>query len=138
VIIGALVCVACVTLAILVTAAGFSSPLTIAVLVMTGVALALFSSLTVEIEKNTLTCRFGVGLIRRDIPLPDVEHVRAVVNPWYVGWGIRWIPGGCWVWNVSGLQAVELTMKDGRRFRIGTDEPEALVRAIEMAKNTGS
>jgi len=138
VIIGAVVCVACVTLVVFVTAAGPSFPLTIAVLVMTGVALALFSSLTVEIEKNTLTCRFGVGLIQKRIPLSDIEQVRATVNSWLVGWGIRWIPGKYTVWNVSGFQAAELTMKDGRRFRIGTDEPEALVRAIETAKNTGS
>ncbi len=91
----------------------------------------MFSSLTVAIEK-TLTCRFGVGLIRKTIPLSDVDHVRAVLNSWLVGWGIRWIPGRYWVWNVSGLRAVELIMKDGTRFRIGTDEPEALVQAIEL------
>ena len=135
VIVGAVVCVAIVTLVILLTAAGTSSLLTLTVLAMTAVALALFSALTVEVGNHTLTCRFGVGLIRRDIPLQDVEQIRAVVNPWYVGWGIRWIPGKYWVWNVSGFQAVELTMKDGRRFRIGTDEPEALVQAIELQKS---
>jgi hypothetical protein len=29
-------------------------------------------------------------------------------------------------WNVSGLDAVELTLVSDRRFRIGTDEPEQL------------
>jgi hypothetical protein len=85
--IGAVVCVAIVTLAILLTAAGTSSLLTLTVLAVTAVALALFSALTVEVGNHTLTCRFGVGLIRRDIPLQDVEQIRAVVNPWYVGWG---------------------------------------------------
>jgi hypothetical protein len=42
------------------------------------------------------------------------------------------------VWNVSGFQAVELTLKDGSRFRIGTDEPEALVHAIELSMKAGS
>ena len=51
-------------------------------------------------------------------------------NPWYVGWGIRLGPG-YWLWNVSGLSAVELVLADDRRFRVGTDEPEALSRAIE-------
>jgi hypothetical protein len=41
------------------------------------------------------------------------------------------IPGQGWLWNVSGIDAVELTMKNGDRFRIGTDEPEKLVTAIE-------
>jgi len=138
VIIGAVVIVAVLALAILLTAPEATMSQTIAVLVMTGFVLALFSSLTVQIEKHTLTCRFGVGLIRKDIPLSDVDHASAVLNSWFVGWGIRWIPGRYWVWNVSGLQAVELTMKDGRRFRIGTDEPEALVQAIALSKKMGS
>jgi hypothetical protein len=31
--------------------------------------------------RHTLTCRFGVGLIRKDIPLPDVGDARAVLLP---------------------------------------------------------
>lgn len=97
-------------------------------------ALFLFYALTVEIQNNIITCSFGIGLIRKSIPLSEVQAVRAVQNPWYAGWGIRWIPGQYWLWNVSGFRAVELTMKDGKRFRIGTDEPEALVHAIESNK----
>jgi hypothetical protein len=138
VIIGAVVGMALITLLILVPAAGSIAWLALAVLAITGAVLATFFSLTVEIDKSTLTCRFGVGLIQRNILLSDIDHARAVLNPWFVGWGIRWIPGGYWVWNVSGFQAVELTMKDGRRFRIGTDEPEALVHAIELSKKTGT
>ncbi len=97
-------------------------------------ALALFYALTVEIQNNIITCCFGIGLIRKNISLSEIQSVRAVQNPWYAGWGIRWIPGQYWLWNVSGFRAVELTIKDGKRFRIGTDEPEALVRAIESNK----
>ena len=48
------------------------------------------------------------------------------------GWGIRLIPNG-WLWNVSGLGAVELSLVNGQRFRIGTDEPEQLATAIQGA-----
>jgi len=41
------------------------------------------------------------------------------------------------LWNVTGLQAVELTLTHGKKFRIGTDEPDALVRAIQINKTTG-
>jgi hypothetical protein len=34
---------------------------------------------------------------------------------------------------VSGLNAVELLLEDGRRVRVGTDEPDALVRALAGA-----
>lgn len=98
-----------------------------------GLALAIFSTLTVEINGGTIKLRFGVGLIQKQIQLSDVDHALPVRNPWWVGWGIRWYPGNYWMWNVSGLRAVELVMKNGRRFRIGTDEPEELVRAIELS-----
>lgn len=89
----------------------------------------LFATLTVTVADGCLTCRFGIGIIRRTIRLKDVRTAEAVRNRWYYGWGIRLVPQG-WLWNVSGLNAVELTFTDGKRFRIGTDEPERLVAAI--------
>jgi hypothetical protein len=59
-----------------------------------------------------------------------------VKNAWWYGFGIRVIPGGGRLWNVSGLHAVELLLKDGRRLRIGTDQPAALSLAIEHAVGT--
>jgi hypothetical protein len=38
-----------------------------------------------------------------------------------------------WLYNVAGRGAVEITLKGGRRFRIGTDEPERLCYAIQQA-----
>lgn len=94
------------------------------------VFLILFHSLSVEIENGVLTCYFGCGLIRRKIPLSKIDGLKSVKNPWIAGWGIRWMPGKCLLWNVSGFDAVELTFESGKRFRIGTDEPEALISAI--------
>ena len=45
--------------------------------------------------------------------------------------GIKWTPHG-WMWNISGLDAIELTYHDGKKFRIGTDEPEALLEALKV------
>ena len=89
----------------------------------------LFATLTVTVADGSLTCRFGIGIIRRTIRLKDVRTAEAVRNRWYYGWGIRLVPQG-WLWNVSGLDVVELTFTDGKRFRIGTDEPERLLAAI--------
>ncbi len=105
-----------------------------AVLVILLAVLLLFFSLKVEIGDGVLRCVFGIGLIRKEIPLTEIESARPVSNPWYAGWGIRWRPGRYLLWNVSGLRAVELELKNGARFRIGTDEPEALARAIESAR----
>jgi hypothetical protein len=97
-----------------------------------GLALLLFGTLTVEVDRERVRSVFGVGLIRKTVPLADVAAFQPVRNPWLAGWGIRVIRGGM-LWNVSGLDAVELALRDGRFFRIGTDEPAALVRALETA-----
>ncbi len=113
-------------------------PIQVSVVAVLVIALGLFYSLTVEIKEGTLECNFGPGLISRKILLSDIIEARAVRNHWLLGWGIRWYPGKYWLWNVSGLQAVELLFKNGKRFRIGTDEPESLVQAIQNSKALGS
>jgi len=55
-----------------------------------------------------------------------------VHNHWYYGRGIKLTPHG-WLFNVSGFDAVEIQLKNGRKYRIGTDEPDALLAAIESA-----
>lgn len=107
-------------------------PYLYAVPVLLAVSLALFYSLNVRISGGILEVSFGIGAIRKRIPLTEVREARAVENPWFLGWGIRVMPGRYWAWNVSGLGAVELIYRDGSRFRIGTDEPESLVRAIQL------
>jgi hypothetical protein len=92
----------------------------------------LFGSLSVRVESRILHCRFGPGLIKKSIDLRKVRFARKVRNSWTYGWGIRMIPGG-WMWNASGLDAVELGLGERDRFRVGTAEPDALLEAIEAA-----
>jgi len=87
--------------------------------------LFLFFSLTVEIDEQFISIKFGIGLINKKFKLSGIDSCRTVKNHWYNGWGIRLIPGG-WLYNVSGYSAIELTMKNGKKHRIGTDEPEKL------------
>ena len=68
-----------------------------------------FHSLTVVVTAEEVRIRFGSGPIRKSFPVPAIRDSRPVRNHWYNGWGIRWIPGG-WLFNVSGLSAVELTL----------------------------
>jgi hypothetical protein len=102
-------------------------------LLVLALLLLVFSTLTVEVDEEAIRLRFGIGLIRKRIPLRAVKSWREVRNPWYSGWGIRLGPGGV-LWNVSGFDAVQLTLGDGKHFRVGTDEPAALVAAITRAK----
>ncbi|MBI5021812.1 MAG: hypothetical protein HZB59_10270 [Ignavibacteriales bacterium] len=135
-----IVAVGIVILAILVHSliGGLIHPIEAGVAILLLIMVFLFASLTVEINHGNVTCYFGPGLIRKEIKLSDITEVRSVTNSWLAGWGIRWIPGKYMLWNVSGLQAVELTLKNGKKFRIGTDEPELLARAIQSNKITSA
>lgn len=94
--------------------------------------LTAFYNLTVQIDAEHVRIRFGIGLIRKRFPLDQIASCRPVKNSWASGWGIRLTPNG-WLFNVSGLDAVELKMQNGKTVRIGTDQPQALATAIEQA-----
>lgn len=99
--------------------------------------LASFGTLTVAIDEKFLKLRFGWGIFRKKFSLAEIASVRKVKNHWYYGWGIRlWFWPYMWIYNVSGFNAVEITMKNGKIYRIGTDEPEKLETAIKQAINT--
>lgn len=91
-----------------------------------------FKSLTVKVNLDEVAVWFGLGWIKRRIPLKEVVSARTVRNPWWYGWGIRSIPGG-WMFNINGLDAVELRLISGKIFRIGTDEPLRLMEALHQA-----
>jgi len=92
----------------------------------------LFYSLTVDITATKMTVSFGPGFIKKIIKLDEIRGARTVRNKVWYGWGIRLTPHG-WMYNVSGLDAVEIDLRDGKKFRIGTDEPERLQAAIRDA-----
>jgi len=98
-------------------------------LIMSGV---LFSSLTVEISDGELRFHFGPGFWRKRFALTEVVDASVTQSSWWEGWGIRITPRGT-LYNVSGTGAVEITLRSGQRFRIGTDEPEVLAQAVRMA-----
>lgn len=126
----------CLVIAIAVwigTATAFH-PIVWIVIIAMSVVLFLFGWMTVTINARKIKIRFGLGLMRKNIRLKNVQSVRTVRNPWYYGWGIRYTPHG-WLYNVSGFSAVEVQQINGRRFRIGTNEPEELRAAIERAVN---
>ncbi len=99
---------------------------------ITGAMLAMFSTLTVSVDERELQIRYGIGIFRKRFPVEDLNECEVVRNPWWYGWGIRLTPRG-WLYNVSGLDAVEILRKDGKTFRVGTDEPEHLKAALNRA-----
>lgn len=104
----------------------------IAMIAIALIALAIFTRLTVQVTNQNIEVHFGLGLFTRKFSLIEIDEIECVRNPWYYGWGIRLTPEG-WMYNVSGLDAVQLQLASGKRFRIGTDEPQQLKSAIDRA-----
>lgn len=96
-----------------------------------------FVSLNVSIDSEYIRLKFGYGLIRKKFKLSEIASAKTVRNKWYYGWGVRvWLFPKMIIFNVSGFDAVELQMKNGSIFRIGTDEPEKLKNAISQNINS--
>lgn len=99
--------------------------------------LAGFTTLTTSIDENYLRIKFGYGIFAKKFALREIASVHAVKNRWYYGWGVKaWFWPYMWIYNVSGFDAVEIIMKNGKVYRIGTDAPEELEIAIKQAANS--
>ena len=112
---------------------GFSSLVTYSLCAMALIMVSLtwsFCSLTVEISGKELRHYFGPGFWKKTYLLQDIESVKQVRNSWIFGWWIRLTPHG-WLYNVSGLDAVEIKLRSGRTCRIGTDDPKGILEELK-------
>jgi len=110
-----------------------------AIMVLVLLTLVSFISLQVAIDEKYLKIKFGYGIFRKKFLLSDIVFAQSVKNSWWYGWGIRrWFFPNMWIFNVSGFDAVEIKLKNGKIYRIGTDEPEKLKKAIYSSSNAKS
>ena len=94
------------------------------VLIILGISLILFSTMTVTCNRDHLKIRIGF-IIHKNFPIKDIISCKVIKIPWYYGWGIRIVSNG-WLYRVSGSYAVEINIKNGKQCLIGTDEPQKL------------
>lgn len=93
--------------------------------------LASFCSLQAIVDETYLKIKFGYGIYQKKFLLADIVSAKTVKNKWYYGWGIRgWLWPKMRIYNVSGFDAVEIKLKNGKIYRIGTDEPQKLEEVI--------
>jgi hypothetical protein len=92
----------------------------------------VFSKLTIKIDGETLKACFAMGLICKKVPLAEIGACEPIRIHWWYGWGIHLTPYG-WLYNVSGLDAVAITLRNGRKFALDTDDRDGLVSAIQAA-----
>lgn len=128
--------------AVFVAAAGVIAPSRRSVLLINAaielillICAVVFSKLTICIDNETLRASFAMGLIFKRVPLSTISACEPIRIRWWYGWGIHLTPYG-WLYNVSGFDAVAITLHDGRRFALGTNDARGLAAAIEDALDT--
>jgi len=102
-----------------------------AILVFTSLTcLLLFYKLTIIVDNEAISFKLGIGLLGKSYEISEIKSCRPVKNLWIYGVGIHKLPNG-WLYNVSGLKAIELRFKDSTRVvRIGTDNPNEIAGVI--------
>ena len=101
--------------------------------VIIGIVTLLFSTLTISVNDKHVSWFFGPRFWRKSLDVKQIKSAKIVKIKWYYGLGIRLIPTG-WLYNVSGLTAVELTLVDGTAITLGTNDADNLLEAIEKTK----
>ena len=105
------------------------------------IAIALLAwycaSMTVVVTTDHLQWRFNGGAAWR-LNRADIENVSVVSHPWWAGYGIRWFGPKRWAHIISGRSAVEVRLKQGGWRRLGTDDPDGLVRALQLSASASS
>ncbi len=111
-----------------------SEPPVVVILLFTAAVFALcglaLGSLTISDEGEYLAIRFGpLPLLRKRIRYADITGVEIGRTSIIDGWGIHYILGRGWTYNVWGFACVKLTL--GRKIiRVGTDDADGLVKVI--------
>ena len=89
-----------------------------------------FHHLTVRDEGEWLGIRFGpLPLLGTRIPYARITSVQPDRTAFLDGWGIHWLPGRGWTYNIWGYDCVKLRLDRGV-VRVGSDDVENLVRFL--------
>jgi hypothetical protein len=99
-----------------------------------GLGLALFSlcmtTLTVTDEGDALVVKFGpIPMLRKRFRYSTISRAEPSRTAPIDGWGIHYIPGRGWTYNIWGRPCVCLTV-NRHTVRIGTDDGEKLAHFV--------
>jgi hypothetical protein len=90
-----------------------------------------FQHLTIRDEDTSLAVRYGpLPIFRTRIAYADIARVKPGRTSWIDGWGIHWIPGRGYTYNLWGFACVELEVRN-RIVRLGSDDVENLLAFLK-------
>lgn len=92
-----------------------------------------FQWLEVRDQGRYLGVRYGpIPLFGKRFRYAEIMAAQPDRTSFIDGWGIHWVPGRGWTYNLWGFDCVRLTLKNGRTVRIGTDDPEGLAAFLQQ------
>lgn len=90
-----------------------------------------FQRLTIRDEGSSLAIRYGpLPVFRTRIAYTDIARVKPGRTSWIDGWGIHWIPGRGYTYNLWGFACAELEVRN-RTVRLGSDDLENLIAFLQ-------
>jgi hypothetical protein len=99
------------------------------VLVLCSVFLVLaysFQTLTVADEGDALAIRYGpLPLFSKRLRYDSIRNVEVGRSSLIDGWGIHWVPGRGWTYNLWGFDCVKVQTRT-TTVRVGTDDAQNL------------
>lgn len=91
-----------------------------------------FQHLRVRDLGDELDVRYGpLPLLGKRVPYHEIRGAARVRTTIFDGWGVHWMPGRGWTWNLWGWDCVELDLGD-TCLRVGTNDAEGLVAFVEQ------
>lgn len=99
----------------------------------------MMASLRIYDAGQHLALIFGpLPIFRRRIPYAEIQSVAANRSRLIDGWGIHYIIGRGWTYNLWGFDCVELTLRGGKVIRLGTDDSAGLLAFLREKLDQGS
>ncbi len=104
----------------------------LAVAALVGLVAYSMRHLRVYDAGDSLVARFGpIPIFGKRISYDRIKAFAQDRTTLLDGWGIHWVPGRGWTYNLWGFDCVRFNLVGGRTVRIGTDDPEGLVQFLQ-------
>ena len=91
-----------------------------------------FAAITIVIEDGRLEVRFGPPIFRRVFEVRDITAARSIPQAHMHAWGVRRIRRSA-LRDAFLFGAVDIELRDGTAWRIGTRHPDELLAALRKA-----
>ena len=99
--------------------------------ILTGVIAACFVDLTIRDDGDYLSVRFGLlPMFGTKLRYSDMHAVEAARSSAVDGWGVHWVPGRGWTYNIWGFDCVKIALKK-KTVRIGSDDIDGLLKFLK-------